>query len=883
MNQSEWKDRFLLTLTAYHEVIINSLVPNQQKSKINPETFFSTYKKMILNRLNSLNSNTFFDKIDYSEYRLVSLISCLHTAKQKFKNNSLKTNNNQQSNSSQFLKVNNIIKNSFELTSFIYILEWLQKIYQKDRNLINEKIEFSKVNNGFHPDLLNQNGALNEINKKKYDNLMSNVISFIRRGEYVKAQENAEFNNQFFLSSILEGGLPLNDFSIDSNELLIDIDFDLFPPYMKNIEFNEIKNEVNNLKLNGVYGNQNWTLWLSSFYESSELWDSEFSLQLNKMSSVISGSEFLNKNYQESIDDILYRNILFLFNSCLLERYANEKKSIDYYYSTEGNITKIINAQNGKTIDDVLSFIQNTEEFISLFNTDYSLELEFDLIKLHFLSHSSDFEKYQKSFSLIFQKILHLSKTSDQLLKINTIKINQIQDTMFQKAKVTRYTDNEYLLEINYLKMLFVMLISFIGTNDDNENKDLLKDIFNFNDDIISLYCYKLFYVTTNPILIVYITSFMFHLDNSQKILEKLANLLNENHQKYQLFVDEIEKYFSSNREKVSIFLANNTSIFKIDSEITTIDLALEKKIMSFDNPKVIDISNIDITKINQLQILFTEKNINNDILLKYLLLFTFKFLAVNKINEVQIINNTFTNNLTSAIKNEITINIFNDELEAFYTQLNLNEIQNMAIRSCIILIREIINCFNSYADIIYQTKKQFLSSIRILNNQHLNEEIMLSFESLHTLIRLLITNKTMTNFLTIFFGEELYESVFKKIINDWIYQIIKWICEIKIKDIFLPKHIVSEIDDTFYEIYKLTILNERMIADCIVKKLSGIYDGITLNKEETYFEFVCKDNKIEILKLLYKVATKNIVYLKEIFDQKASIGLLKDIDKLDF
>lgn len=901
MNQSEWRDKFLSTLSKYKQVILNNSSNwSLPKYKINPETFFPNYNEMLLSHLNSHNSNTFLDKIDYSEYRLVTLIACLNTANEKYASYySKELSQYPQSSSSQMLRVNNIIKRSFELTSFIYILDWLQKIYQKDRSLTSEKVEFTNIQKGFHPDLLNQKGTLNEVNRKQYDELMSNVNLQIRRGEYAKAQEIAEYKNQFFLSAILDGGLAQNDFSIDSDELFRSVDFDLFPPYMKNKEFIEIKNAIqqNTPLTDDVYGNQNWTLWLSSLYESSELCNTESSLQLNKMSCFLTGSAPLNKNYQEPIDDILYRNILLLFNSSLLEKYINDKAAIDYYYSTEGNVRKIIDSKNGKTIVDILSYIRNTEGFKELIAIDYSLELEFDLIQMHFLSHSPESRiDYFTLLTSFLSKITDFCIKSDQLSKViinNYTEITQLQTDINFEANAKRKEDNLYLMKANYFKMMFAMLISFIGANGDliyndaKDNESIINSIFILYDEIISVYCYTLFQITIDPRLIVYLTSFMFHLPKSQEILAALANQLNDNQQYYQFFVDEIERHFASNREEMSTFLANKTSIFSFNGSIKSIDMVLDEKVMDKINHNGFYISDEDTNKINQLKMLFTEETINKEILIKYILVLAFNFLAVNKINEVfLIINDSFASNFSSEIDIS-SIDEYLKELEEFYTEPNYQiTIQSMAIRSSIRLIYQIVHCFNLYADIIYETKKKFSGSSSLFNNNNLNEEVVSSsLESLNCLIQLLVTNRTMTNFFIEFFGEPAYEDVFKKIVNNWIYQTIKWIFELKTNDIFLQKNIVTEIDNSLYQMHNLTMFKDiMMLRYYILKQPFGIEDGLNmLEREELLYEFISQENKKEILKLLYKSTTKNSFYLKEVFDKKTTDALMKSIDDLDF
>lgn len=302
---------------------------------------------------NYTNTSPLFKYVNYHEFRITKLNSHLNQSRIKI-NNPLPQVNTE---TSQLIKINNIIKGSFELTTYICLINWLESIYQKEdprRVKLSEKVYLEKTakrlhetnNKSFTPDMLFH--VNNIVETREFENnrtILEQVLMHIRSGHLESAQKVAEYYNQYNISTMLNGGLPFNDFMLDPEEKFENVDFDLFPPYMNNREMEELKaylnrghfspNSTSRFNSNNtpygqvvqfndkIVGNANWLLWVFANHHSSSDDSQDKLVQTVMIQSYLSGNVITTEKREQSIYNRLYSQILSLFNLSLIEQYQS--------------------------------------------------------------------------------------------------------------------------------------------------------------------------------------------------------------------------------------------------------------------------------------------------------------------------------------------------------------------------------------------------------------------------------------------------------------------------------------------------------------------------------------------------------------------------------
>lgn len=353
------------------------------------------YEKYIESQENNIRNNTganpLFKYVNFQEFRIVRLSSCLNRAKLKFINRLPDVS----SETSQLIITNNIIKRSFELTSYICLIDWLQSIYLKeDSNRIKlpEKVcldntirKLGTNQKVLHPDLLFQlNGFIDNKEFENHSSILDKVLMNVRSGNLEEAQKIAEYYNQFNISAMLNGGLPFNDFKLDEEEKFENVDFDLFPPYMNTREMTEFKNYLKIVNENRgnlqnrrqnfqqiesindrMIGNANWLLWLFANHHSASEDSQEKLTQIIMLQSYLSGNVSSVEKKDQSIYNKLYSNILSLFNLSLIEQYQLTEK-IEYQYVDGIDVTKCYEKLKGKNIIEVINQIRSQQQYADI-------------------------------------------------------------------------------------------------------------------------------------------------------------------------------------------------------------------------------------------------------------------------------------------------------------------------------------------------------------------------------------------------------------------------------------------------------------------------------------------------------------------------------------
>jgi hypothetical protein len=663
--------------------------------------YLSTYPRNLEDILKK-QGNPFLKFSYYQEYRILSLIDCLEKSKKKIfpkddievVMNKMKIDqtDNNYSSTSQIILVNNIVKNNSELITSCYLLEWLQRIYSKEefsREMIKERPNFTNSKQ-FHPDMLNSQGF--NLKKDDMDNfvkLLDILTIMVRQGKLEEAQIMAEYYDQSFLSAMLSGGLAMNDLLLDGFGSLSKVDWDLFPPFMKNKEFYEIKEKANpdamqvdfhssqlsdnkkysNLQYlpDSVIGNPDWPLWLSSVYEGCNLTyekrtpgkDKIFD-QVRLLRTFISGNvDFVPEI--NNVYDTLYVYCLALLNSKILIEYGrnvvDENHFLDYHFNQKENMNKqmysnILSKTRENSLYEMLELIKTDNLFKQSKQYDLFIELEFMFISLYLIEQRNPNDKlfYLDFFEKILNHILKLFENNEEFERCISEHYkrckNNVNPNMTQNVISERDEENVSLIKLNYFKIIFEILVNFYSNNQyrfyihdqlsPNEEKKL-EDIATKYDYLISLYFDQMSNfilrrpnIKAKPTNLVYILGYCLDELSVQRNLislaKKLDGLDNEN---FKSLYSEIEKHFYEYREVLISVVANGTHIYVQDETTIPIDFILQRDIT-----KDHQISLDDKNRIEQVRNLFLEGNLENFTKIKHMLKLCIKFLANKKFHE---------------------------------------------------------------------------------------------------------------------------------------------------------------------------------------------------------------------------------------------------------
>ena len=174
----EWNQNYLKEIDKIKQIIVKNtikgqLLPRNILKSDFFEEYFNNQEKLLKN---SPGTNPFLKFSNYQEYRIMKLLNFLNKAKNKY-NKQIETDGKKmdidemendykiKESTSPLILVNDIIKNSFELTTFVYLLDWLHSVYSKDESsritprqaVLFEKTKkkLSESRKNFHTDLIN--------------------------------------------------------------------------------------------------------------------------------------------------------------------------------------------------------------------------------------------------------------------------------------------------------------------------------------------------------------------------------------------------------------------------------------------------------------------------------------------------------------------------------------------------------------------------------------------------------------------------------------------------------------------------------------------------------------------------------------------------------
>ena len=916
-NKNEFSEQFLNHLSDYKSVILNNSIENENRTPkkiIDNKTFFENYIIEINSKNTIPNRNKLLFPYEQSEIRIIKLIENLSLSNEKYNFYLNNPDEKIQNTNSELVKVNEIIKNSPTLISYIYILKWIQNIKENyfyylslEKNQLNDKEPFdlnSKINfkeKGF--DQLNQIQNEKDIN---YINCINQITCLIMSNDLYNTQNKIDERKQYYLSSILEGGLPLHDFSLEEIDLN-KFDIDLIPLYMKNLEFNKFiiqtkNNPIHSNLENYVIGNNNWVLWLYTLFDSCN--DKTIHTQFNLLSRLLSGN-FNNYNINsQNFDEFLFIKIMNLLNCELLDRMFNnnDDKYINYHFNSYDReyVNYLISSRNGKNIFDVINEIRSSEEYNFLIQKNFSVELELSIIELHFLQIENKYNNNNK----IYESILNfLNKLNIQIERDNfpiylnynkqDIEINTLEEKNRKTSSIIK------LLKITYLKILFTTLISFHDLFSDYFKQDLdpnyLNELQNLYDNIIGQFFNYLIKITREPKNLIFIFSYMLNFNNIIYYLSNYAKTI-EFESYYPHFIEEINEFFKNEKQYLHKSIAEETDLFKFKTnEKKTIDSAINEYVQNQLNGKKYITSKENLIKINQMKNLFFEqKDLNEDLIQQYHLKLCVKFISNQCYHEAkEILQNIISRNLYNE-KERLTN--FNYETSKVYDQIldRINDKEFIEyqykdlIKLSINLMLMIIDCFFDYCQIEYE----FTKLNKGFQNESFKERIYRLIEikliSLNIFIKSIINDNELTNYYSTFYGPVIFSQNFLKILFDWGFQSIKLIvyCFTKRFVLYENNNIIRKIQ---YEngiakyIYPNNDNNEFfLLALPTLDNIEQLY-----GKDFNFYTYLNNNYILDIYQLLYSIAKINKDYLTSIFTNELKDTLKKmkknDIEQLDF
>ena len=760
---------------------------------------------------------------------------------------------------------------------------------------------------------------------EEYNNLMKQFAYYLFKGNIAAVQEICEERKIEEFSNAFSGGCPFFDKIISCENDFNYFDKDLISPSMYNQDFQEFLDLINKneyeVEEKNVYGNTLYILWMQVMYENADF--SKNGSLLNFLFRLVSGNY---KNYDlnnNNIYEYLYINILNLLHSKIFyELTKNPKhKMVQYHYiepESFKEITQIIN-NGGRTIFSIIDSIMLNNNYNELCKKHPMLWLELYLIKLFFIKieikqENNKEENIKHYLDCLNDILIRMKKWNDFNYLDFDENINNEREFNYSSKNNRKAQQREFYDMINVClsRAYFSSLINYY--NIENKFLENLFDINNLNGEIIEKIFCSFDEVYINYIkniinlnekgeldlsLLIYITTYMFDIKSIIFILTEISHYIGTN-DKYQEFINYIKLFFGDtnyNGESLSLYLirilTNNSNLLSItdnqNHNFTCIDDALnyyvENKLKNKENDIIEQISDDDKYKINQILCLFeqTKNNkLNQDTSFSYLLKLFIKFLVNYKYKEAYELKYQLRDFIYD--KDAPTDDLIYEKLPIIETQIGKvedisdnDDIQFSLILSCRYLFIIILDCFYFFANkIMILYNKEILnikknSKMKIKKN-YFNSELgfnVIQFLTkkinlLSEFIKKIIDNNYFYNFSLNYFGENT-KNDFKKLLGDWTFQSIKWIC-----DIYKMGIIDKNKYDSLHNVLNNLIYDKNKIDDYYTK--DGLLDADIISKEnlkeKKNFEIMNGIQRQKVVEIIYYMAKINRNYLEETFDE---------------
>ena len=518
-------------------------------------TFFAALKGRDINELGTYNE---------SEFNFTMLLNAIVNI-----NTHIKTIRPVSSTSnSQLMQVNNIIQRSPELISYIYILKWLHCVFAKSSNDSHSSPMSTIMNVSLWNDSANSDASMNYDDvllaqsaaapSNAVDALLQGVAALLLQGELAKAQELCNHKKAFFVSAVLEGGLPFWEEQEDVKNMLL-------PPYMWNMQYSSGEHESDK----AGKGNANWIVWLHTVYALAG--NTNMKNGLRDICRFISGNTNDMTLTGSNVYKYLYVHVMSLFNSRLmkeLRRNGYNASALSCYVSDcEKEMDELQQANsNNNDITAVLNAIRSDSIYTEIKRRYPLIDIELQLLQLHFTQVCLD----DNSDDLLLQHVQTLlhsvcSQIAPERRSTALPALISEHDFVVFAQRVKRC---EFLRNVCTLLMFLFKVYPAVFIGKSNLNDHLRKDVFTQYNELLWEYIQAAFEMfPSKPQLYVYVLTFMLELETVKKIVNILSNrlsLMGTQSDYLSCFVTEVQMYFHAEHglDEVIASVVNGSVLF---------------------------------------------------------------------------------------------------------------------------------------------------------------------------------------------------------------------------------------------------------------------------------------------------------------------------------
>ena len=717
-----------------------------------------------------------------------------------------------------------------------------------------------------------------------------------------------------------------NDFINFDNDLISPSMFN--KEYKKFIEFKDEGNYDNNEKENNIYGNSLYILWFKVMYENANY--TKNNTLLNYLFRLISGNYNNYELNINNIYEYLYINILNLLHSKIFfELTQNPKNKMIQYHYIESETFKEISqtiTNDGRNINNIIdSIIQNNNYPLLLKNNPF-LWLELSFIKLFFIKiqikeniknnkKENNNELFTKYFEILNNIINRMKKGNDSLnIEYNEI-INNEREFNYSSLNNRKIQTREFYDMVNLClyRAYFSSLTTFYSIEKDfidlmvnNDNginlKEKIEQIYILFDQVYCDYIKQIINLNNEDLdfdLIIYITTYMFNIKSIIFILTEISHYINSN-QKYQEFITFLKALYGNyiyNGENLSIFitkvitdnsnllLGNENNNFNSIDDALNYYIQLKMESIQNNNNMIEELSDSDKYKINQILCLFKQtenKQLNKDTSYSYLLKLFIKFLNNYKYKEAYELKYQLKDYIydEDAPIDELIVEKISgieEQINKINSLTDSDEIQFHTILTSRYLFIVILDCFYFYANkiIIPYNKFKNKNSNKNINlekkykeelSQNMNIFIKEKIFILNKLIKLIIGNEIFFNYTLNYYGEDT-KNEYKKLLADWAFQGMKWICNIFNMNI-IDRNKYDSLDFILDDVvYNKDMIHQYYLMDGFNFNNAFDSDSIINKKEKKLFDIMNNEQKKLIIGFIYQMAKINRPYLTDILD----------------
>jgi hypothetical protein len=456
---------------------------------------------------------------------------------------------------------------------------------------------------------------------------------------------------------------------------------------------------------------------------------------------------------------------------------------------------------------------------------------------------------------------------------------------------------------------------------------EIIEQIFNSFDDIYCNYIKQIINLISDNLnfeMILYVTAYMFNIKSIIFILTEISHYINSN-EKYRQFIKIIKCIFDKsiyNGESLSAFIikiiTNNSNLLKItdnlNNKFNCIDDALNyyvqlkmENILNYNhNNNFKDLSDNDNYKINQILCLFTQtqnNKLNIDTSYSYLLKLFIKFLINYKYEEAYELKYQLKDYIyeEDAPVDELIIEKIpeiSQQVDKIEYGTDPDIVQNYTILTNRYLFIIILDCFYFYANkiIIPYNKLKNGGAKNIKNykdkseselSQNVVEFIEKKIYNLNKFIKIIIGNEILYNYTLNYYGEDTKKE-YIKLLGDWAFQTIKWMCDVFNLGIIDKnkydslKYILDEF------LYDKNMMNQYYLMNGF-NTSNNAYDSDNMiqNRERKLADIMDDSQRQKVVDCIYQMAKINQPYLKECLDAELTKKLndkkTQVLQELDF